>query len=139
MTKAMEILNELNTHDVEDLYKNTGEIKAVLTILDVIEHEILEESRNDYDIISNKYYKLLEILRKSALNLTEPMCDLVVKDANGELFCVDDIMYNNYIINDMYGILSMLDNSNIVDIVEEYDGKDLKEIKIHELRKGEVI
>ena len=123
MTKAIEILNELNTHDVEDLHKNTGEIK----------------SRNDYDIISNKYYKLLEILRKSALNLTEPMADLVVKDANGELFCVDDIMYNNYIINDMYGILSMLDNSNIVDIVEEYDGKDLREIKIHELRKGEVI
>ena len=139
MTKTMEILNELNTHDAEDLHKNAGEIKAVLTILDVIEHEILEESRNDYDIISNKYYKLLEILRKSALNLTEPMCDLVVKDVNGELFCVDGIMYNNYIINDMYGILSMLDNSNIVDIVEEYDGKDLREIKIHELRKGEVI
>ena len=139
MTKAEELLNELNAHKTEDLHRDAGRIKAILTILDVVEHEILEESRNDYAIISNKYNKLLDTLRKSALKQIEPTFDLIAMSNKNEVFYVDDVLYNNYIINDIYGIFRILDNSNIVDIfVSGYENKqDIREMKIFKLVKGE--
>lgn len=119
MTKAMEILNELNGIDSEKLYKDAGRIKAVLTILDVVEYEILEESREDHEVMSNKYNKLLDLMRRSALKEIDPIADLAVRDKNGLVFYICNILYNNYIINDMYGILRFLNRDDVVEIVTD--------------------
>lgn len=119
MTKAMEILSELNGMDSEKLYKDAGRIKAILTILDVVEHEILEESRKDHEVMSNKYNKLLDLMRRSALKEIYPVADLAVRDKNGLEFYICNVLYNNYIINDMYGILRVLNRDDVVEIVTD--------------------
>ena len=65
MNKAKELLDELNNTPDDELCENVGRIEDILTILDVIEHELLEPGK-DYDIRSTKYNKLINLMRKEA-------------------------------------------------------------------------
>ena len=116
MTKAMELLNEINGASNDKLFNNIGRTKDILAILNIIEHEILEDANPDHDIISNKYNKLLDLIRKEAFKEIPPLVDLAVKHEKGYIFYITEIFDNKYLINDMYEILSLLNRTDIVSI-----------------------
>lgn len=124
MTKAMELLNEINSVSDDKLFNNVGRTKDILAILDIVEHEILEEANSHHDIISNKYNKLLDLMRKGAFKEIPPLVDLAVKDEKGVIFYITEIFDNNYLINDMYKILNLLNRIDVVDIVTCKNNKE---------------
>lgn len=116
MTKAMELLNEINGASNDKLFNNIGRTKDILAILNIIEHEILEVDNPYHNIISDKYNKLLDLIRKEAFKEIPPLVDLAVKHEKGYIFYITEIFDNKYLINDMYEILSLLNRTDIVSI-----------------------
>ena len=116
MTKAMELLNEINGASNDKLFNNIGRTKDILAILNIIEHEILEVDNPYHNIISDKYNKLLYLIRKEAFKEIPPLVDLAVKHEKGYIFYITEIFDNKYLINDMYEILSLLNRTDIVSI-----------------------
>ena len=116
MTKAMELLNEINGASNDKLFNNIGRTKDILAILNIIEHEILEVDNQYHNIISDKYNKLLDLIRKEAFKEIPPLVDLAVKHEKGYIFYITEIFDNKYLINDMYEILSLLNRTDIVSI-----------------------
>jgi hypothetical protein len=115
MNKAKELLDELNNTPDDELCEKVGRIEDILTILDVIEHELLEPGK-DYDIRSTKYNKLINLMRKEAFKEIPPLVDLAVVGETGLIFYITEILDNEYIINDMYGIVSLMSRNDVIDI-----------------------
>lgn len=132
MTKAMEILNEVNKVDEKDLYRPEV-IKDILTVLNIYEYGILDNKLIDTDLISKKYDKILQFLKESVLNKRKPTFDVVciTKNMGRHIVYTFDLIYNNYIINDITSILDILDNDNIIDIIiDEKEADALVESKV---------
>lgn len=129
MSKAKELLDELNNISDNELCENVGRIEDILTILDVIEHELLEPGE-DYDIRSTKYNKLINLMRKEAFKEIPPLVDLAVVGETGLIFYITEILDNEYIINDMYGIVSLMSRKDVIDIFTDKNNiEDSEEIE----------
>ena len=129
MNKAKELLDELNNTPDDELCENVGRIEDTLTILDVIEHELLEPGK-DYDIRSTKYNKLINLMRKEAFKEIPPLVDLAVVGETGLIFYITEILDNEYIINDMYGIVSLMSRNDVIDIFTDKNNiEDSEEIE----------
>lgn len=129
MSKAKELLDELNNTPDDELCEKVGRIEDILTILDVIEHELLEPGK-DYDIRSTKYNKLINLMRKEAFKEIPPLVDLAVVGETGLIFYITEILDNEYIINDMYGIVSLMSRNDIIDIFTDKNNiEDSEEIE----------
>lgn len=101
----------------------------ILTILDVIEHELLEPGE-DYDIRSTKYNKLINLMRKEAFKEIPPLVDLAVVGETGLIFYITEILDNEYIINDMYGIVNLMSRKDVIDIfTDKNDIEDSEKIE----------
>lgn len=129
MSKAKELLDELNNTPDDELCENVGRIEDILTILDVIEHELLEPGE-DYDIRFTKYNKLINLMRKEAFKEIPPLVDLAVVGKTGLIFYITEILDNEYIINDMYGIVSLMSRKDVIDIFTDKNNiEDSEEIE----------
>ena len=114
---------------IDELCENVGRIEDILTILDVIEHELLEPGE-DYDIRSTKYNKLINLMRKEAFKEIPPLVDLAVVGETGLIFYITEILDNEYIINDMYGIVSLMSRNDVIDIFTDKNNiEDSEEIE----------
>lgn len=69
MSKAKELLDKINNTPDNELCEKVGRIEDILTILDVIEHELLEPGE-DYDIRSTKYNKLINLIQIKIISKT---------------------------------------------------------------------
>lgn len=133
MTKAMEILNEINGRNESELYAQVDRIKGILTVLDVYEYDILDNILVNSELISKKYDKILQFLRESALNERKQTYDLIAITPNmgDHIVYSVELIYNNYIINDIRCILNALDNEHIIDLVlDENESKELTDNRI---------
>jgi hypothetical protein len=141
MSKAKELLDKINNTPDDELCEKVGRIEDILTILDVIEHELLEPGE-DYDIRSTKYNKLINLMRKEAFKEIPPLVDLAVVGETGLIFYITEILDNEYIINDMYGIVSLMSRNDIIDIFTDKnnieDSEKIEKINTEFLnKKGE--
>ena len=133
MTKAMEILNEINGKNESELYAQVDRIKGILTVLDVYEYDILDSTLVNSELVSKKYDKILQFLRESALNERKQTYDLLAITPNmgNHIVYSAELIYNNYIINDIRCILNVLDNEHIIDLVlDENESKELTDNRI---------
>ena len=129
MSKAKELLDKINNTPDNELCEKVGRIEDILTILDVIEHELLEPGE-DYDIRSTKYNKLINLMRKEAFKEIPPLVDLAVVGETGLIFYITEILDNEYIINDMYGIVSLMSRNDVIDIfTDKNDIEDSEKIE----------
>lgn len=132
MTKAMEILNEVNAIDKKELYRPEV-IKDILTVLNVYEYDIVDTMIPFSDLIVKKYDKILQFLKESILNKRKQTYDVICVTANmgSQIVYSYDLIYNNYIINDIKSIVSILDDDNIIDIIiNEKEANDLTKSRI---------
>ena len=133
MTKAMEILNEMNGKNENELYTQVDRIKGILTVLDVYEDDILDSTLANNELVSKKYDKILQFLRESAFNERKQTYDLLAITPNmgNHIVYSAELIYNNYIINDIRCILNVLDNEHIIDLVlDENESKELTNNRI---------
>lgn len=81
-------------------------------------------------------------MRKEAFKEIPPLVDLAVVGETGLIFYITEILDNEYIINDMYGILSLMSRNDVIDIFTDKnnieDSEKIEKINTEFLnKKGE--
>lgn len=124
--RAIEILNEVNSiADSNNLYRPKV-INGILTVLDVYEPDILDDTMVDSSLIASKYDAILKFLKESVFNERKQTYDLLAMTDNmgSKIIYSVDLIYNNYIINDVSSIVNALDNDNIKKLILDEEATD---------------
>jgi hypothetical protein len=124
--KAKEILYDvISVLDNDRLYRPEV-IKSILTVLDVYEPDLLDDTVIDSSLIASKYGAILKFLKESVFNERKQTYDMLAMTDNmgSKIVYSVDLIYNNYIINDVTSIVNVLDNDNIKKLVLDEEATD---------------